>query len=285
MHRRSGGGVCIAIANRHHDLDQRSIAAVVPNGVGDQREPGGEFTGDDAVVTLIPVQRHALLFTAGGQIPVDPDRFGAARNRDRNQTGLDWLIAVSGQAILRRVGRLSVALGLKKRDKQEGAGVALGADVDAVQRVVGLQNVQRFLLDLNILVHFPAVDISREGSQGRGRRSIFGAQSDCVKHNPLEDQDNCHDTGVLAIQKSHRLLLAATKFEPRTSTWCHTMRMTSATMKITQPSAWWKKPSASSAFTWVMMPVMVTRLALATMAMGMVERNRTTRSQVFRSKK
>ena len=34
-----------------------------------------------------------------------------------------------------------------------------------------------------------------------------------------------------------------------------------------------------------MMPVMVTRLALATIAMGIVERNSTTRIQVFRSKK
>src|SRR5664279_3984323 len=107
----------MAVANRYHDLDQRGVAAVVPDGVGDQPELGGEFTGDDAVMTLIPVQRHALLVTAGGKIPVDLDRFGPARNRHRNRPGLDWLIAVSRQAILRRVGSLSVALRLKKRDK------------------------------------------------------------------------------------------------------------------------------------------------------------------------
>ena len=69
------------------------------------------------------------------------------------------------------------------------------------------------------------------------QRSVFGAQGDGVKHNPLKDQDDGHDTGVLVVEKGHGLLLAATKFDPRTSTWCQTIRMTSATMKITQPSA------------------------------------------------
>src|ERR1022692_904778 len=101
----------------HHDLDQGGVAAMVPYGVGDQPELGGEFAGDDAVVALIPVQRHALLVAAGGKVPVDPDRFAAAWNRDQNRPGLDWLKAVSRQAILRRVGSLPVALRLEERDK------------------------------------------------------------------------------------------------------------------------------------------------------------------------
>src|ERR1035441_9309378 len=76
-----GGSIGIALANRHHDFDQRGVAAVVAYGVGDQPEFGGEFTGDDAVMALIPVQRHALLVATGSKVPVDPDRFGAAWNR------------------------------------------------------------------------------------------------------------------------------------------------------------------------------------------------------------
>ena len=61
--------------------------------------------------------------------------------------------------------------------------------------------------------------------------------------------------------------------------------MPNATMKMTQPSASWKNPSAASGFTWVSIPVMVTRLLFATMAIGTVERNSTTRIHVFFSKK
>src|ERR1017187_9038856 len=117
IYRGPGGGVGIAIANRHHDLDQRGVAAVIAYGVGDQPELGGEFTGDDAVMALIPVQRHALLVAAGGKVAVDPDGFGPAWNRDQNRPGLDWLKTVSRQAILRRVGSLPVALRLEERDK------------------------------------------------------------------------------------------------------------------------------------------------------------------------
>src|ERR1017187_5097997 len=232
-----GGSIGIAFANRHHDFDQRGVAAVVAYGVGDQPEFGGEFTGDDAVMALIPVQCHALLVAAGGKVPVDPDRFGPAWNRDENRPGLDWLKTVSRQAILRRVGSLTVALRLKERDKQISVGVAGGTEIDPVQRVVGLQNIQRVLFNLHVLVHLPASDVGGEGGQRRSRRSVLGAQSDSVKHNALKDQDGGHDTGVLVVQKVHRLLLAATKFVPRTRIWCQTMRMTSATMKITQPSA------------------------------------------------
>ena len=61
--------------------------------------------------------------------------------------------------------------------------------------------------------------------------------------------------------------------------------ITSAAMKITHPEALWKKPCASSGFYSVRTPVIDTREAFASIAMGTVEKNSATRIQVFFSRK
>src|ERR1700682_4027828 len=84
----------------YDDSHQGRIAAAIANRIGHQPEFSLVLAGNNAAVTLIPVNGHVPLVAMRGDEAVGYDGLRAAGDWNRHQTGLDRFPARARQTIL-----------------------------------------------------------------------------------------------------------------------------------------------------------------------------------------